>query len=351
LIIHPFVNLNSSVYNKEMQESNLLTIFLTGLFAGGVTCMAVQGGLLTAALAQQAKDRISVRPLIIFLSVKLAAYTLLGVALGWLGSLLQLSLTVQIALQFAVVIFMIGTALNLLNAHPIFRYFVIQPPRFLSRIVRKQSKRHDIFAPGLLGAFTIFIPCGTTQAMMALAVASGSPVTGAMILFTFILATSPIFFLVGYFATKLAGGLQQSFVKAAALAIILLALFNANNTLALTGSKFTAEALTANAWCVISYCTPIASAAEPVSTADVLIEESGYTPNSLTVKAGSKVTLNLRNKGGNGCTQAFTIPSLGVQKIVPNGRVASLTFTAPDKPTQLAFMCSMGMYRGTINVI
>jgi hypothetical protein len=145
--------------------------------------------------------------------------------------------------------------------------------------------------------------------------------------------------------------MQQSFLKVAAYAIILLALFNANNALALTGSKFTVEDLASNAWCVVSYCTPIAAAAIPVSSEDVIIDANGYTPRMFTVKAGSEVTVNLKNIGGNGCTQAFTIPSLGVQKIVPTGKSASLVFRAPNQPGQLAFMCSMGMYRGTINVI
>lgn len=342
-----------------MENVNLLTIFLTGLFAGGVTCMAVQGGLLTATVAQSAErslpagrqGKLPVRPLMVFLTAKLIVYTLLGALLGWFGSLFQLSLPIQTALQFAVVIFMVGTALNMLDVHPVFRYFVIQPPRFLSKMVRKQSKRQDMFSPALLGAFTILIPCGTTQAMMALAVASGSPVIGAGVLFTFILATSPVFFLVGYFAARLATSLQRSFMKVAAYAILLLALFNANNALALTGSKFTAEDLATNAWCIISYCTPVAAAAVPVSSADVTINDEGYYPRNLTVKAGSLVSIHLKNTGGKGCTQAFTIPSLGVQKIVPMGKAATLTFTAPSEPTQLSFMCSMGMYRGTINVI
>jgi sulfite exporter TauE/SafE len=334
-----------------MSENSLLTVFLTGLFAGGLSCMAVQGGLLTATIAQQAQNRLTVKPLVIFLTAKLIVYTILGFGLGWLGSLLQLSTGVQVILQVAVVIFMLGTALNLLNVHPIFRYFVIQPPRFLTKLVRKQSKRHDIFAPALLGAFTVFIPCGTTQAMMALSVASGNPLSGAAILFTFVLATSPIFFIIGYFAAKLAGSLQQSFTKAAAYTIIVLALFNANNALALTGSPVTIDSLAKEAWCVISYCASPIYAALPVSTANLIIKEDGYTPRNLTVKAGSLVTLHLQNEGGTGCTQAFTIPSLGVQKIVPNGRAADLTFTAPNQPGQLPFMCSMGMYRGTINVI
>lgn len=334
-----------------MSDNSLLTVFLTGLLAGGLSCMAVQGGLLTATIAQQAQKRLATLPLFVFLIAKLIAYTILGFFLGWLGSLLQLSTQVQIILQTAVIIFMVGTALNLLNVHPVFRYFVIQPPRFLTKLVRKQTKRNDIFAPALLGGFTVFIPCGTTQAMMALAVTSGNALSGAAILFTFVLATSPIFFIVGYFAAKIAGSLQKSFTKAAAFAIIVLALFNANNTLALSGSPVTVDTVAKNAWCVVSYCDSIAHASQPVSMASLTIEEDGYTPRTLTVKAGSLVTLNLQNKGGKGCTQAFTIPSLGVQKIVPNGQAASLTFTAPSQPGQLSFMCSMGMYRGTINVI
>lgn len=334
-----------------MENINLFTIFLTGLLAGGLSCMAVQGGLLTATIAQQAQNKLTIRPLLIFLITKLIAYTALGFGLGWLGSFMQLSITAQIILQTAVILFMLGTAFNLLNVHPIFRYFVIQPPKFLTRLVRKQSKKQEWFAPGLLGAFTVLIPCGTTQAMMALAVASGNPWSGAAILFTFVLATSPVFFLVGYFAAKLAGSMQQSFMKVAAVAIILLAVFNANNILALAGSPLTMDSFARNAWCIVSYCNPVVVTSAPVNAANVIIEENGYSPRSLTVKAGSRVTLNLENRGGKGCTQAFTIPSLGVQKIVPNGRSSTVTFTAPNEPGQLSFMCSMGMYRGTINVI
>src|SRR5258708_28456432 len=177
-----------------MNNTSLIGIFLTGLLTGGLTCMAVQGGLLAATLAQQEEERLKEKakggnalPILGFLGAKLIAYTLLGFLLGWFGSFFQLSLTIRTILQFAIIIFMVGTALNILNVHPIFRYFIIQPPRFLTRLVRKQSKSKAMFAPALLGAFTVFIPCGTTQAMMALAVASGKPLFGAAILFAFIL--------------------------------------------------------------------------------------------------------------------------------------------------------------------
>ena len=356
-----------------MQNTNLLTIFLTGLLTGGLTCMAVQGGLLAATIAQREEERLKEKlktgaalPILSFLTAKLVAYTVLGLLLGWVGSIFKLSLPLQVVLQFAVAIFMVGTALNILNVHPIFRYFIIQPPRFLTRLVRKQSKsthfakaskvEKDIFAPAILGAFTVFIPCGTTQAMMALAVASGNPLFGGAILFSFILGTSPIFFLLGYFAAKLGDTLQQRFMRVAAFAIMLLAFFNINNAINLTGSTFTLENILTNTWCIVSWCSDSggvqqAQAQAPVQNATIAMTNDGYTPNQLTVKAGEKITLNLKNTGATGCTQTFTIPSLGIQKSVLIGRSGTVTFTAPNHPGEIAFMCSMGMYPGKITVI
>ena len=140
------------------------------------------------------------------------------------------------------------------------------------------------------------------------------------------------------------------------LRFIFLAVFNINNTIALTGSNLTLNNLWTGFYCTVSFCdkdfAPTAQAANPVADATITINSNGYDPDNLTVKAGSEVTLNIVNKGGGGCTQAFTLPKYNIQKIVPIGSSDKVTFTAPNEPgTQLAFMCSMGMFRGTINVI
>lgn len=343
-----------------MGNVNLITIFLTGLFAGALTCLAVQGGLLAATIAQREQERLEDKakggnalPILSFLITKLVAYTLLGFLLGYLGSFFTLSITFQTLLQFGVGIFMIGTALNLLDVHPIFRYFVIQPPKFLTRLVRKETKSKNIFAPAILGAFTIFIPCGTTQAMMALAIASGSPFLGAAILFAFVLGTSPLFFILGYLATRLGEIFQKRVLRFAAFAIIMLAVFNLNNAAALAGVNINILKPLSGVYCIFAVCdnsrVGVAEAAN--NNVNINIESSGYNPSAITVKAGLPVTINLKNTGGGGCTQAFTIPSLGIQKIVPIGSSDVVSFTAPKTPMQLPFMCSMGMYRGVINVI
>ena len=71
----------------------------------------------------------------------------------------------------------------------------------------------------------------------------------------------------------------------------------------------------------------------------------------MTVKTGSKVDLQIENKEGYGCIQAFTVPSFNYQQVIPIGQTAKFSFTAPDSPGEIPFMCSMGMYRGVIRVI
>lgn len=342
---------------------NLIAIFFTGLFAGALTCLAVQGGLLAATIAQREQDRLEDKarggnalPILSFLIAKLIAYTTLGFLLGYLGSFFTLSITSQALLQFGVGIFMIGTALNLLNVHPIFRYFIIQPPRFLTRLIRKETKSKNIFAPAILGGFTVFIPCGTTQAMIALAIASANPLTGAAILFAFVLGTSPLFFILGYLATRLGDVFQKRVLRFAALAIIILAVFNMNNAAALAGFNFSILKPISNVACSLN---PTCFSNENnknnsngvTNNPVIYIEETGYNPSNLTIKAGSKIILSLKNTGGSGCTQSFTIPSLGIQKLVPLGSSETIEFTAPSEPGNMAFMCSMGMFRGNMKVI
>ena len=339
---------------------NLITVFLTGLLAGGLSCMAVQGGLLMATLAQSEEEKLKLKlkggnalPIIAFLISKLIAYTALGFLLGSLGSVFQLTVQARAIILIVVAIFMLGTAFNILEIHPIFRYFVIQPPKFLTRLVRKQSKSQTLFAPAILGAFTVFIPCGTTQAMMALAIASGSPLTGAAILFAFVLGTSPVFFVLGYFATKLGDIFQKKFMRIAAFAIILLAIINLNSAAALTGIDSKIGNIGKGLWCTLAVCETSSSSLtqEINNNPTITIQKLGYTPNTISVKTGASVKLKLINSDGTSCVQAFTIPSLGIQKVIPPGTSDEIDFQAPNAPTQIPFMCSMGMYRGIINVL
>jgi len=362
---------------RESLPMNLWVIFLTGLTTGGLTCLAIQGGLLATALARQvpvpdtATQRKSRRPghpsstligirlpdnplpVLYFLSAKLLAYTIVGALLGALGSTLRFSSTIQAILQIAVGVFMLGNALNMLNVHPLFRYFVIQPPRFLTRLVRHQAKSEEAFTPVLLGLMTVLIPCGTTQAMEVLAIGSGSALQGALILFVFVLGTSPTFLVLGLIATQLRGKLQYGLAVATAVLVMALGVVSVDNGLNLMGSPLAPRRIMASL--MESAAPDITGQPVPAVVVDGVQEitinvlNEGYTPNVFAVQSGQPIRLRLVTNQTYGCSRSFVIPSLGIQQILPDTG-HTLIEIPPQQTGQLRFTCSMGMYGGVINI-
>ena len=237
--------------------------FITGLTTGGLSCLAVQGGLLASTLARQIevdllnqpksrKGRSSSNhstqpalPIALFLLAKLAAYTILGALLGWLGSFLSLDPISRAILMISIGIFMLGNALRMLNVHPIFRYFAIEPPKFITRYIRRTAKNGtEMVTPLFLGALTVFIPCGVTQAIMGAALATGRAGLGAALMFAFTLGTSPVFFLVAYLTTKIGTRLESLFMRFVAIAVLILGMVTLNSGLNLIGSPLSFENMT-----------------------------------------------------------------------------------------------------------
>ena len=331
--------------------ANYWLAFITGLTTGGISCFAVQGGLLTSALATEEEIKISkslrARALVAFLISKLIAYTLLGFVLGFVGKGLIVTPKVQGWLQILIGVFMLLTAANLANLHPFFRHFVITPPKFIFKILRNQTRVKSFFTPIFLGALTIFIPCGVTQAMMLLAVSASNPAVSASILFAFILGTIPVFFVIGMAANELLK--RKSLTILAALVVALLGLLSINSGQVLRGSAHTIQ----NYW-KVSFATerqgrlaPINSGVQEV-TIDVL--SRGYKTDVTTLKLGVPVKLTLVTNGVTSCARAFTIPDYNLFKLLPQTGTEVIEFT-PEKTGLLIFTCSMGMYSGSFNVI
>lgn len=367
-------------------ETNLAVIFLTGLTTGGLSCLAVQGGLLASSVAKQAEDDIlnapskrhTARPILLFLGAKVATYTLLGVLLGALGSVIQLTPYMRAGLQIAIGIYMLGLAMHLLNVHPFFRHFMLQPPRALTRYIRRKAKSgsDDLVTPTFLGALTVFIPCGVTVAMMAIAVGTGNPLAGAAIMLAFTLGTTPVFFTLAYTALKLGARKQAAFLKFTAAVVLILGLVAIEGGLNLAGSpvsyanfrqsqKEKGESV-AVAEAEQSTVIPVApsapnpqptnkpaapSSTAPAKTEDSIIRmtasSSSYSPGVIKAKAGQPYKLEITSKENQGCGRAFSIPSLGLQKVLPEDGVVTIDIPA-QKPGTMRMTCSMGMYNAKI---
>jgi sulfite exporter TauE/SafE len=337
--------------------------FLTGLTTGGLSCLVVQGGLLASAVSArhgEVSDDLKIsrgatwKAIGMFLISKLIAYTILGFLLGWAGSLLVLSPKILGMVQIGAGLFMLATAARIANIHPVFRYFVIEPPRWAYRLMRGVSKDSSSLAPAFLGFTTVLLPCGVTQATMAIAVASANPFTGAAIMFAFVLGTSPIFFALGAAVLELLK--RKIFIYAAAAVVVVFAFLSINGGLGLVGSFYTFGNIYRAATIPIDQLayaggqvlgTRIINGVQDV-TIDVY--KNGYGPSSSTLKAGVPVRLTLRTDKVQSCTRAFTIPEYRIVKVLPETGEEIIEFI-PTKIGRLAYSCGMGMFTGSFSVV
>ncbi len=371
---------------------NLWLIFLTGLTTGGLSCLAVQGGLLASVIANQKEEEIETDtlnkkdlkikkkekylhslqhknvlsssfdqldwlPVTLFLTAKLISHAILGFFLGWLGSKLQLSVTTQLIFQTIAALFMLGTALNLLEVHPIFRYLVFQPPKFFQRLVRNTSKGKALFTPLVLGFLTVLVPCGVTQAMEVTAISLGNPLQGMLVMTAFVLGTSPLFAIVGVATAKLSETFQKQFMKFAAAGLIFLGITSLNGVLVVLNSPLTLQTFTHP----ITYFfsderfsgtsnrsqTVTQNGTQQVS---INVGSGGYAPNKITVKAGVPVKLTVNTKEVYSCASTFLMKSFNVNLQLGPTDSKTITFT-PTQPGEYQFNCAMGMYKGVMEVI
>ena len=343
----------------------LMVAFVTGLTTGGLSCLAVQGGLLASSLAHQieqdyvagqaAKKAASPRtnsalPILLFLISKIAAYTLLGALLGILGSYLTLSPLTRAMLMILIGIFMIGNALRMFNVHPIFRYFSIEPPSSIKRYIRKTAKGTDTATPVFLGALTVLIPCGVTQDMMATALGTGSAGMGAALMFAFTLGTSPVFFIVAYLTTELGSKLEKFFMRFVAVVVLILGFVTLDGGLNLMGSPLSFQNLTRNLLPSENNSTTQAVSSLPAAEGEIVLEvqNSGYFPTTLKAPAGKELTLNLITDQTYSCARDFVIPSLDYYQLLPETGTTQVNIPAQEQGSTLFFTCSMGMYTGQI---
>ncbi|HUE97695.1 MAG TPA: sulfite exporter TauE/SafE family protein [Anaerolineales bacterium] len=361
--------------NDSGTLSQLFVAFVTGLTTGGLSCLAVQGGLLASSLAHQIeqdylvqathaqrkkqrgkKDQppprsSSAMPILLFLVSKTVAYTLLGALLGLLGSYLTLSPTTRAVLMILIGVFMLGNALRMFNIHPIFRYFSIEPPKFITRYIRRTAKGTDTATPLFLGALTVFIPCGVTQAMMAAALGTGSLAMGAALMFAFTLGTSPVFFIVAYLTTELGARLEKFFMRFVAVVVLVLGLVTVNSGLNILGSPLSFQNLTrsllpSNSGSATLAQAPRSSFAE--GEVVLYVQNEGYFPQTLSAPAGKDFTLNLVTDQTYSCSRDFVIPALDYYELLPATGTVQINVPAQEKGSTLFFTCSMGMYTGQI---
>lgn len=361
VLILGFIGLNhlglSSLVSIN-SKSSLPIIFVFGLLAGISSCAALVGGMVLSLSKQWNKiysDKSStlgkLQPYLLFNIGRIVSFGILGGVLGLLGRGLGISFAFTSFLVLGVSVLMFFMGLQMLGVK-YFQKFQFTAPKFLTRFVADESNFQGKWMPAIMGALTFFLPCGFTITAQGLALLSGGPLQGALVMLAFVLGTTPMLLGIGLSSVKFSSRPHWAnrFTKVAGILVLFFALFNLNSQMNVLGI-----ASINDLW----FRKPAVSAGEnglpPIVGNKQLIKmnasASGYQPNYFKVKVGVPVQWEITDTGTSGCTNAVISKSLfdGQISLTP-GQVSTKEFT-PDKPGKYKFSCWMGMITGMIEVV
>lgn len=378
-------------------------LFLIGLITS-VHCIAMCGGINLsqciphANTSSQESSLSSLCPAFLYNLGRVISYTLIGFLLGAAGMTIRgglgngLPILFQGILKFIAGIFMVIMGLTMLNLFPCLRRFSLRIPGPLAAVIGTKKLKEK--RPFIIGILNGLMPCGPLQSMQILALASGSPLTGALSMLMFSLGTVPLMLGLGSIVSLLGRKYTRQLMDIGALFVIVLGLSMLSQGASLSGLfspklllvliamltilgviaslpfesslrreiTLAALLLLVGSGCLISrYVSPAAGsgaasleAEDPELVDGTQIITSTLTPGrypDITVQAGIPVkwVINAPAKSINGCNYKMILPSYGITHEFIEGENV-ITFTPTQTGTQ-QYSCWMGMIRGSIFVV
>lgn len=326
------------------ENQSFAMLFVIGLLTS-FHCVAMCGGLVLSQTVKRDDEKSkpqskleTLKPSMLYNLGRVISYTVIGGIVGALGAVFNLSLTAQGWIQLLGGGFMIIMGLNLLNLFPILRKLNPRIPKFLAFKVRK-SKRGK--GPLYVGLANGLMPCGPLQAMQLFALATGSPVLGALSMFVFSLGTVPLMFLIGAISSFLSKKFATKMVMVGAFLVLVMGASMLNRGLMLTGIDLFASETTSG------IVAEVVGDVQYVQT--TMTDRWAY--DEITVHVGIPVVWTFYVPHGmlTGCNNAIAIPEWNIE--LPLSVGANIIEFTPTETGSFPYMCWMAMIRSQITVI
>ncbi|MDR2657297.1 MAG: sulfite exporter TauE/SafE family protein [Oscillospiraceae bacterium] len=282
---------------------------------------------------------------------RVISYTFIGFILGFAGLLFGgggepgLPASVQGILKIIAGAFMVIMGINMLGLFPALRRFQPRMPRIFSRGIAE--RKPSVAGPLVVGLLNGLMPCGPLQSMQIVALASGSPIVGALSMLAFSLGTVPLMLGLGGIVSALGNRFTHKVMTVGAVLVVVLGLAMLSQGGGL---------LNWNPWSAGGALSNIGGsntgAGDMVDGVQVV--NSTLQPNSypdITVKAGVPVKwiINAPDGSINGCNARFNVYEYGIMNysFKPGENVIEFM---PDKVGRFTYTCWMGMIRASITV-
>jgi len=321
-------------------------VFVIGVVASISTCIAVTGGLLVAIAAKynEASGSLTalqrLKPHVYFNVGRIISYTLLGGAIGALGSALTFSAEMNGILTIAASMVMILLGLQMLKLFPSLMRFMPAMPKALSHRIHDLAERQTKGGAFVFGAATFFLPCGFTQALQLYVLAKADFATGALTMLAFSLGTLPALLSLSAVSSFATGALQRRFLKLAGAAVIVLGFLNIQYGLELTGGNLSSALFGGTAQPADQAATLSDDGATQVASMRIVGYQ--YIPNRFTVTQGVPVQWWIDASEAAGCGRILIAPKLRVRRLLSSNSTTVISFV-PQETGDYGFNCAMGM--------
>ncbi|MGL4485123.1 MAG: sulfite exporter TauE/SafE family protein [Anaerovoracaceae bacterium] len=347
IIIGAFIILNyfglPTVFNKfpEAEKGmSLITVFVIGLFTS-IHCIGMCGGIcLSQCIApaeSEGKKIKKLRPSFLYNLGRIISYTLIGGAIGLLGSVFSVTGVMRGAIAIFAGGFMVILGLNMLGVFPWLKKLNIHMPKFLIRNL--DGKNNSPFYIGLINGF---MPCGPLQAMQLYALSTASPLLGATAMFLFGLGTSPLMFSFGALGSLITKNKSAIIMTISASLVIVLGLTMFNTGLSMSGFK--GFDLSNNN--KTDFTPKISGEYQLVK---IEVQPNKYGPITVKKDLPVKFNLHVEEKNLNGCNNKILIPEYGIEKELQVGD--NIVEFTPKEVGEVPYSCWMNMIRSKITVL
>lgn len=334
-------------FNTGGSGLTLVTAFVLGLIASTSTCMATSGALFMSTIGKLQRKGGSMTeniiPAVSFNLGRVLSYGVFGFVIGFLGKEVATTLQLGSWLTLFVSVFMVLIGLHMLKLIS----FSFLNGTSLTKGLFEKLESHFIKQPKktafFLGAITYLLPCGFTQSVQLYALGLANPVQSALMMMVFALGTVPALLAIGFTSSFTKHSFYPLFQKTMGVIILAIGIMYLSNFATIYGVNVNPFAGTSNG------PTTQAVTQGDVQEINMTVDAGGYTPNSFTVKQGTKVRWVIDGKNTFGCQSVLKVPKYNIVKTLSSGKNV-IEFTPTEKGT-ISFSCIMGMFRGTFQVI
>lgn len=371
-------------------------LFVIGLITS-VHCIAMCGGINLSQCIPKSEEEVKTGfqtflPAVLYNLGRVISYTLIGFLLGAIGliiggdSQIGVSSVVQGVIKIVAGVLMVVMGVNMLGIVPALRKLNPTVPKFLAKKVQKRKSVSK--SPFFVGLLNGIMPCGPLQSMWLVALASGSPVRGALSMLLFSLGTVPLMLGLGSIVAKLGQKFTKAVMNAGSVLVVVLGLAMLSQGENLTGcfpQQILSTAVVTLLCVGVLLSLPVGKARYKIASRvgavclvcvvgvvwsvqyfgaygayDIAIVQDGKQTVTSTLEAGSYPSISVQNgipvewvieapEGSiNGCNYKILIPEYGIEYVFHTGE-NKIEFV-PTQTGSFSYSCWMGMIYGTIVV-